>query len=204
MNPEILEAQKRENADPNENSGPVPWPIRFTVALLVSFGIFYIASSPLGLPASLGDGRSIEELSGPSANAAPTAKVDGAAIYASMCVACHQAGGKGLPGVFPPLAPSQWVSGSETVLASIVLQGVNGKLTVNDAVYSGAMPAFKARLDDAEVAAVLSYVRGQWGNQAAAVDAATVARARGKLAAQGEPLAGDEGLARLAREGEPQ
>ena len=69
---------------------------------MVLFGAGYILlSGPFGTPA-LGDRRSTAELSGPAPSAAGAA-IDGKQIYTAHCVACHQATGKGLPGVFPPL-----------------------------------------------------------------------------------------------------
>jgi mono/diheme cytochrome c family protein len=198
MNP-ILPAQQRENPEPHENTRPVPWAVLFTVALTVAFGIVYIATSPPDLPAVFGDGRTAEELAGPGPAAA--GRADGAALYASLCVACHQANGQGLPGVFPPLAGSEWVNGTPSVLAAIVLQGVNGPLTVKGQAYSGSMPGFKAKLADEELAAVLSHVRGQWGNASPAIAPGTVAQVRTRLADAAAPFDGEKALAPLAGEG---
>ena len=92
-------------------------------------------------------------------------------------MACHQASGKGLPGVFPPLDGSEWVLGDERVVANILLHGVQGELTVAGAVYNGAMPAFK-QLTDVELAALASHVRSQWSNKAEPVKAELFAKER--------------------------
>jgi mono/diheme cytochrome c family protein len=176
--PEILAQQQRENPEPHERSNPIPWPMGLLVAAMLAFGIVYIASSA-------GEPR------------ASSAKVDGAALYASVCAACHQATGQGLPGVFPPLAGSEWVNGNEATLAAIVLHGVNGPLTVMGSSYSGAMPAFKQQLDDAQIAAVLSHLRSQWGNGSASVEASTVAKVRDATKTRGGPFAGGEELKAL-------
>jgi mono/diheme cytochrome c family protein/sugar lactone lactonase YvrE len=99
------------------------------------------------------------------------------------CATCHQADGKGLDPAFPPLAGSAWVTGSEERLAKITLHGLWGKIEVNGKVYDPEkgvppMTAFEALLNDEEVAAVLTYVRNSWGNQAAPVLPATVKRVR--------------------------
>jgi mono/diheme cytochrome c family protein len=120
---------------------------------------------------------------------------DGAEIFAARCAACHQAGGTGIPGAFPPLAGSNWVTGPDIAAVRIVLHGVQGKLTVNGAAYSGAMPAFGSQLSDADIAAVLSYVRSQWGNKAAPVGASLVTAQRAATAARSEPWNGDADLA---------
>jgi mono/diheme cytochrome c family protein len=119
---------------------------------------------------------------------------DGAEIFAVRCAACHQAGGTGIPGAFPPLAGSNWVTGREVTAVRILLRGVQGTLTVNGVAYDGAMPAFESQLSDGEIAAVLSYVRSQWGNKAAPVGAALVAAQRAATAARSEPWNGDVDL----------
>lgn len=184
--------QARENPEPHEATNPVPWIIVTLTSALLAFGISYIALAPLQGPARLGDERSVEELRG--ARGAAAGALDGAAIYAARCAACHQATGTGLPGVFPPLAASEWVVGKDETLAAIVLRGIGGPLTVRGTVYDGAMPAFAAQLQDAELAAVLTFVRSQWGNTAPAVSAETVARVRSATVARAGPFGGDAEL----------
>lgn len=193
--PDILPQQERENPDPHEDQRPAPWPVLALTTLLVVLGMAYIARAGLETPTTWGDGRAEDELQG----RAPTASVavDGAALYASLCSACHQASGAGLPGVFPPLAGSEWVVGKETTLAAIVLHGVSGSLTVKGQAFNGAMPAFKAQLDDAQVAALLTHLRARWGNASPAVTAELVARVRQASSARTEPFAGEHELATL-------
>jgi mono/diheme cytochrome c family protein len=119
---------------------------------------------------------------------------DGKQVYATTCAACHQATGLGLPGVFPPLAGSEWVTGKQSVAVQIVLHGISGDLTVNGDHYNGMMPAFKDRLSDAEIAAVVSHIRTSFGNTASEVDAATVKVQRAATAAQAQPWNGDAEL----------
>ena len=119
--PEIHSQQKRENPEPQEGANPVPWFVLLLTALLLAFGIVYIATSSITQIPAWGDGRTTAELQGP-APAAKGAVVDGAAVFTARCAACHQATGAGLPGVFPPLAGSEWVLGKDTTLAAIVLQ----------------------------------------------------------------------------------
>lgn len=187
---EIHPQQQRENPEPQEGSNPMPWFVIVLTALLLGFGVLYIARSAIVNVPAMGDGRSTAELQG-AAPVAVGAAVDGGAVYASRCVACHQASGAGLPGVFPPLAGSEWVAGKETTLIALVLHGATGSLTVKGSTYNGAMPAFGAQLQDAELAAVLTHVRSQWGNSAAPVTADTVATVRKETAARTEPFKGD-------------
>lgn len=190
--PDILPQQRRENPEPSEARHPVPWPVLAMVALLMTFGIVYISFQPINAPAAWGDQRDAAELAGEQKAAG--AKVDGGALYASLCAACHQANGQGLPGVFPPLAGSEWVIGRETTTAAILLHGITGPLQVKGSAFNGAMPPFKDQLDDAQIAAVLSHVRSQWGNSAAPVAAEVVAQVRAEHQTRTAPFAGDKEL----------
>ncbi|GAB1460623.1 hypothetical protein MASR2M50_23970 [Thauera sp.] len=193
--PEILSQQRRENPDPEEGRTPIPWLVLALALALAAFGVDYIAHSNLSAPATWGDGRSAAELAGDKPAAG--AKVDGGAIFNSMCAACHQATGLGLPGVFPPLAGSEWVLGKPDTLAAILLHGVSGPLEVKGTVYQGVMPVFGGSLSDAEIAAVLTHIRSSWGNAAAPIDAEAVAAARARLADRKQPFSGGDELATL-------
>lgn len=193
---QILPQQAREHQEPEEGANPMPRFVIGLTALLLAFGAIYIARTSLTGEPSWGDGRTQAELQGPDP-AHAGAPVDGAAVYAARCTACHQASGAGVPGVFPPLAGSEWVTGSTSTLAALVLHGINGPLTVKGTRYNGAMPAFAAQLPDAELAAVLTHVRRQWGNAAPAVSADMVATARRQHTARTTPFNGDAELAAL-------
>ncbi len=95
----------------------------------------------------------------------------------SNCMSCHQANGRGLPPVYPPLRGSEIVLGEPTILVKILLHGLEGKIEVDGQTYNQVMPAAPLQTDE-EIAAVLSYVRSAWGNSASAVDAAMVAKVR--------------------------
>lgn len=90
----------------------------------------------------------------------------GQAQFLSTCAACHQATGLGIKGAFPALAGDRFVQGDPARAAALVLNG------------RGGMPRFKDDLDDAEIAAALTYVRSAWGNTAGPVSAALVAAVR--------------------------
>jgi mono/diheme cytochrome c family protein len=124
---------------------------------------------------------------GPIAKPAPIAANDnamraGAAIYKDNCAACHRDTGTGEVRLFPRLAGSALVQSDDpTTLARIVLQGTRAVSTAG-APTAPAMPAFGWRLGDAQVAAVLTYIRNSWGNAAAPVSADAVASQRTSLA----------------------
>jgi mono/diheme cytochrome c family protein/glucose/arabinose dehydrogenase len=95
----------------------------------------------------------------------------------SNCMSCHQANGRGLPPVYPPLRGSEIVLGEPSTLVKILMHGLEGKLTVDGQTYNQVMPAAAVKSDE-EIAAVLTYVRSAWGNAAPAVDPALVAKVR--------------------------
>lgn len=107
-----------------------------------------------------------------SAIAAP----DGSQLYQQHCAACHQASGTGVPGTFPPLKGNPALQHDDFV-AAVVLHGLQTRIHVDGTTYDGQMPAWKAKLDDAQVAAVLSFVRTQF-NDFGPLDEKTVAQAR--------------------------
>ena len=116
----------------------------------------------------------------------PTAAADGRAVYARTCQTCHQANGAGLPGAFPPLTASEYVNGDKARLIRIVLHGLTGPITVNGQNYNGLMTPWKM-LSDAEIAAVLTYERSNFQNNASAVTAAEVAAQRSATASRTTP-----------------
>lgn len=200
--PPFVSAQQREQGDPHERTKPIPLLIVLLVIVLVLFGVAYIFfSEPFGA-SQWGDRRTVidlEEKSTANAGGAAvgaSAAANGKTVYTANCVACHQATGLGLPGVFPPLDGAEWVRGSEQVLINILLSGITGELEVGGAKFNGAMPAFQ-HLSDTEIAAVTSYIRGQWSNKAADILAESVAAVRTKNNRK-TPFAGGAELKKLA------
>jgi mono/diheme cytochrome c family protein len=118
-------------------------------------------------------------------SAAPSPAVDGAAMYARQCSACHQAHGGGIANTFPPLAGNSDLYIDRMFPVYVLLNGLEGPLTVKGQKYQGAMPPFD-HLSDAEIAAVVGYVRAAWENAELRpagfvdVDEVAVKTARGK------------------------
>ncbi len=98
----------------------------------------------------------------------------GASVYIDNCAACHRTDGHGYTRVFPALAANPVLQTADaTSLINIVLRG--GTLPATHAAPSSfTMPAFAWRLSDQEVADVVSFIRGSWGNQGAPVTARAV------------------------------
>jgi mono/diheme cytochrome c family protein len=105
--------------------------------------------------------------------------VAGQAIYKDSCAGCHTDAGTGFPRLFPRLAGSHEVQSDDaTSLIRTVVFGSQGAAT--DAAPTGpAMPSFGWRLNDTQVASVLTYVRNSWGNAAGAISASQVGTVRG-------------------------
>ena len=100
----------------------------------------------------------------------------GKEIYAIHCSGCHQMNGNGREPLAPPLNKSEWVTGSPEVLGLIVLNGMRGPVEVNGVTYQPPMiqkqmPGIgqNSAFTDEKVAAVLSFVRNSWNNQASFV-----------------------------------
>ena len=86
----------------------------------------------------------------------------GASLYLDHCASCHQAQGRGIPGVFPPLAGNGVVVAPDAAnMLKVVLGGVPARGGYIQ------MPAFAPQLDDTDVAAIINYARTRWGNGAA-------------------------------------
>lgn len=117
------------------------------------------------------------------AGKAPEGPVDGATLFTEQCSACHQQSGRGRPGEYPPLAGNRDLMRDRLFPVLVLLNGLEGNITVEGTEYNGQMPTF-SHLSDAEIAALVKHVRGAWDNAAlkpsglASVDAATVAKAR--------------------------
>ena len=119
-----------------------------------------LVSAALAQAACTGPVRSIE---------AAVGAVDGREIYERDCLACHMSSGRGVPGMTPTLIASPWITGSEDALIGYMLTGGFG---------SGVLMARFDFLDDAEMAAVLSYIRQEYGNGAPPISVERVASVR--------------------------
>jgi len=90
--------------------------------------------------------------------------VQGIEVYKKACVACHGAEGQGVPGAFPPLAENPYLFKDRAYPALAVLFGLEGPIEVKGETYDGLMPAF-AYLSDEEIAAVVAFIRNNFGNE---------------------------------------
>jgi mono/diheme cytochrome c family protein len=125
----------------------------------------------------------------PTTGASAAVKIDpiaaGTAAFNAVCITCHQATGAGVPGIYPPLAGSEWVNGPSSRVIRIVLYGLKGDVHVAGKVFNtAAMPVFGQvsgsayNWSDEKIADVLTYVRQAFGNKSGPVSADEVSAAR--------------------------
>lgn len=197
-------AQYREAPEPEEGNAATPKAVLLWIFILLVWGVGYYILQ-IGKPMQGGDSRSVQVTAAKSTQpstkdaqgaahtneqfvaqqaeqANNTVRADGASIYNIHCSACHQPTGLGIPGAFPPLANSEWVQAKPEITIAIVRDGLVGPIEVAGSKYQGAMPNFGGKLSEAELSAVLSFIRGQWGNSAAAVSLQSVNEYKARFA----------------------
>ncbi len=96
----------------------------------------------------------------------------GKRVYEANCEACHQINGQGVPGAFPPLAQSDYLNADHKRSINAILKGLSGPITVNGVPYNGVMPAM--RLNDNDIANVMTYILNSWDNKGGQVTAEQV------------------------------
>ncbi len=104
----------------------------------------------------------------------------GEKTYKTFCSTCHQGDGKGDGTRFPPLDGSEWVNGDKGSLIKLVLDGLEGEISVKGATFNGVMPKHDF-LNDLDIAQVLTYIRLSFGNNSSAIHENEVARVRKSL-----------------------
>jgi ubiquinol-cytochrome c reductase cytochrome b subunit len=112
---------------------------------------------------------SAAELSGVVAAATPSGPVArGQAVFAQNCASCHGAAGGGTPSLAPPLDGNPFVTGDPSKVVAVLNGGLHGQPVMGKS-YSAPMPAWKGTLTPAQIADVISYIRGSWSNHASVV-----------------------------------
>jgi len=116
---------------------------------------------------------------GPGVRPASAQSANGAEVYQNRCAKCHQENGKGIPGVYPALAGDPFVTQAKDPAIQVVIGGRMSDVT-------SEMPRFDDILSNDEIAAVLTYVRSQWGNDAGPIRTQEVASQRSSVEASME------------------
>jgi len=119
--------------------------------------------------------------------------------YLNVCSGCHGNNGEGMNRFAPPLVNSEWVTGDEQRLAVILLHGMEGPVTVADKNYNApeilpAMPSLST-MDNGNLAAIMSYIRNEWGHEAPPVKSSTVGFIRYRTQGKIKPWTEEELLA---------
>lgn len=154
-------------------SGPMAEVVEHSTAKMTDADLQAVTVYLKDLPASSGNGG--------GATGAQAQMTSGAGIYRMNCAACHSLDGRGDNVLFPALAGNPLVrQASPETLARAVLAGSKGAATL-EAPTGPGMPSFAWKLNDAQVADVLTYVRNNWGNTAPAVSAGGVKKIRASL-----------------------
>jgi mono/diheme cytochrome c family protein len=181
---DLHERQLGRHPDDGARYRLLPIGILFTLSALILFSGTYLNRYTGHYSASIFD-----ENAKPTAGGPAVVKLDPVAVgksaYNGVCITCHQPTGVGVAGVYPPLAGSEWVNGPSSRVIRIVLYGLKGDIHVQGHVFSAAaMPVFGRvansayNWNDAKIAAVLTYVRQEWGNKGDAVSAEQVTAVR--------------------------
>jgi mono/diheme cytochrome c family protein len=183
---EVHSQLSREKEEPHEGFAGIPV---FIVFVFCAFGFWagvYLSRNSAGFSASTFDLDAVKVVadSGPKAFEPDAAK--GEKLFAIQCASCHQVTGLGQPGVYPPLAGSEWVAGDESRIIKIILAGLVGEIQVKGATYNNNMPNIGAGLKDSQVANIATYVRQAWGNTAAPIMDTKVAEIRKSIGARGQ------------------
>ena len=168
------------------------WIFALTLLLLFAGGVYFDQHSGWFDGQVYAPYHSSDELSSyqPVAGAAAV-MLEGKKQYETICAACHGADGMGKPGQFPPLAGSEWVNASSFKRMEEIPQlGLNGEIHVAGQDWSSQMAPMGAALSDSDLAAVLTYVRHSWGNNASPVSDTDVKAMRALVA--GHPAIGGE------------
>ncbi|MEO8583542.1 MAG: cytochrome c, partial [Flavitalea sp.] len=92
--------------------------------------------------------------------------------FDTYCANCHQQNGRGDNNRFPPLVGSEYVTGDKDRLIGIILNGLQGQISVAGKSYNGMMPAHGGYLDDHAIASIVTYIRARFGKNAS--DATTL------------------------------
>lgn len=182
-----------ETAEPTATRSAAPmWIIVVTLGLLFTGGLFLDSHGGWFNKNVYAPYQSAEQLEAfqPKSGAA-AAMARGKAVYESVCGICHNTDGTGKPSQAPALAGSEWVTAKGfSRLAHIPLAGVAGAIQVGGKAWNMNMAAMGAALPDADVAAVLTYIRSSWGNKAEAVTADDVKKVRAEIGKSPQPYSG--------------
>lgn len=165
---QIIAANAVRETEPQVGTGAVPmWLMILPVLLFFGGALYFDWNGGWFNPSVHAPYSSLNQIELLQPVGGDRALIRGKLVYEQVCALCHGVDGAGKPGQAPPFIGSEWVL-TENVgqMIRIPLQGLAGPITVKGEEWSLAMPAMGAALPDDDLAAVLSYMRNAWGNQA--------------------------------------
>jgi mono/diheme cytochrome c family protein len=163
-------------------NGPIPRWLVAVIGCAIFWAGAYLFSYSGGFAADVFEYQPKYGAQAAAAAGPPDPKVLGKKLFSANCVTCHQANGQGQPGQFPPLAGSEFVLGdASNRLIAIVLKGLQGPVQVKGQSFNNAMQAWEGQYTDQQLAAILNYVRSDWGNNAPEIPPEAVKAMRDEL-----------------------
>ncbi|MEM9445196.1 MAG: cytochrome c [Verrucomicrobiota bacterium] len=205
----IHEPILREKREPEDGNEPISLWIITLIGGLLFFGGLYMGMYGGGFNPEEYDERAGGAFAFGGGDDATSAKKVGSAtgagddpiaklmkrgkrIYSSNCASCHQSSGLGQAGIYPPLTASDWVIGDKNQrLVGVLLKGLEGPIHINGTKqsYSGVMQAWEKMLSDRDIAAVLTFIRGNsdWEHSAGPILPEEVAKMREEMASRTKP-----------------
>jgi mono/diheme cytochrome c family protein len=176
-------------AEPTMGRSGAPAWLFVTLPVLFFWGMMYLETHAGGFnPQVYEPYYSLNEVKDNQPSSGSGAREKGRQVFGIYCSACHQSTGMGSPGQFPPLAGSEWVlaQGPNRIIR-VVLNGFTGPVEVKGQQFNNTMTPFRDSLSDEEIAAVLTYVRSEWGNNAPEVVVEQVKAIRTATESRGGP-----------------
>jgi len=180
------------DAEPKASRSPAPvWIIVLTLVLLFFGAVYFDHHSGWFDKQVYSPYASTEELASYQPKSGQASLLSrGRAVYETVCGICHGNDGLGKPAQAPPLAGAEWVVKDVASLARIPLAGLNGPIQVAGKDWNLSMAPMGAGLSDADLAAVLTYIRESWGNKSGAVSVDEVKAVRAAISGS-SPSAAD-------------
>jgi mono/diheme cytochrome c family protein len=189
MSPNDKQNTRRDN-EPSVGNSSVPMWLILLLGLFFYWGMMYLDGSAGGFNSKVyhpwANYAAVDDAQPKDENAKLAA--EGKKVFDSTCSLCHQPNGLGAEGKAPPLVGSEWVLAPKPDrIIRIVLDGLQGPVSVKGTEWNLAMASWKGTFNDRQIAAVLTYVRNNWGNKAAAVTEEQVKAIRAKEKARTQP-----------------
>jgi mono/diheme cytochrome c family protein len=194
MSPNDQQNLRRDN-EPSAGQSSVPMWLILLLGLFFYWGVVYLDNNAGGFNPKVYHGWEnytvLDEAQPKTGDQQVLA--DGKKVFDSTCSLCHQPNGLGAEGKAPPLVGSEWVLAPKPDrIIRIVLDGLQGPVTVKGTEWNLAMASWKGTFSDHQIAAALSYIRNTWGNKAPMVKEDQVKAIRDKEKSRTQPWTAPE------------